>query len=46
MESAVNFSPFVLPAKHSRHIGIMTLSVSASLASSVASHFWFLIDNF
>ena len=32
------------PAKHGRHIGIMISSSSA--LSSVASHFWFLINNF
>ena len=35
---------FVSPAKHGRHIVIMSLSASAS--SSMMSHFWFPIDNF
>ena len=38
---------FVSPAKHGRHIGIMTLSASLPLVSSSAlSHFKFQIDNF
>ena len=38
----VSPSLFVSPAKHGKHIGIMTQLV----AVSVASHFWFLINNF
>ena len=34
----------VSPAKHCRHIGIMTLAALSS--SSALSHFWFPIDNY
>ena len=34
---------FVSPAKHGRHIGIMSPSASSSV--SALSHFWFAIDN-
>ena len=41
---------FVSPAKHGRHIGIMSPSAaaasSASLLSAALLHFWFQIDNY
>ena len=36
---------FVFPAKHGRHIGIMS-SLSVSSSTSALSHFWFPINNF
>ena len=39
-----SISPVVSSAKHGRHIGAMSLSVTAS--SSMLSHFWFPINNF
>ena len=37
---------FVSPAKHGRHIGVMTpVALSWASSFSALSHFWFLIDN-